>query len=118
MVEVLGEGRRMSVTKEEMLATLATLLRVYVESGQEIPELERDLKNGAAQAIRCLIENGPEVDDEWIEKWLDKNMACNCHEAFISRKMYDPNCFRHGYIADVDWRSALREAGVRIRGDK
>jgi len=45
------------VNAERMLATLATLLQVYVESEKRIPELECDLKDGAVIAIRRLIEN-------------------------------------------------------------
>jgi hypothetical protein len=61
---------------------------------------------------------GPEVDEDWIEKWLDKNVSCDCHEAYKLRKMTDPNCFRHGRVDDVDWRIMLREAGIRVKEKK
>jgi hypothetical protein len=44
------------INQERMLATLATLLKVYIESHRRIPDLERDLEDGAVKAIRALIE--------------------------------------------------------------
>jgi len=57
------------VTRERMLSTLATLLMVYIESHRRIPDLERDLEDGAVKAIRALIENRPEVNKDMIIKY-------------------------------------------------
>jgi len=70
----MGQGR--------MLATLATLLRVYVESGQRIPDLERDLKDGTVKAIRRLIEKVGEWQIE-AESILNDYDFTGCDDVFV-----------------------------------
>ena len=97
-------GTEMSMTKERMLVTLATLLRVYVESGRRIAELEVDLEDGAVKAIRDLILNRPKVSKEFVEKWAEKfdDLPSSYFDAVEPRKSII---------------TMLCEAGVIIQGE-
>jgi hypothetical protein len=93
------------INKERMLATLVTLLKVYIESHRRIPELERDLEDGAVKAIRRLIENsnkGTEVDEEFVS---------------LAQSLLNPRPGYGGMYAPSksSIRQMLREAGVRVR---
>jgi hypothetical protein len=73
------------VSEKQMLATLATLLKFYVESGIVIPDLERDLKNGSVRAIRAAIEEGGRLRTQ-IEKWQKEAVAIFANLATGTKK--------------------------------
>ena len=98
------------MNRERMLATLATLLQVYVQSGKRIPKLECDLEDGAVRAIRAIIENGPEVSREFVDRW-EKEIE---EEA---KSMYVYRCTA-GMGFDFYIINLLREAGVKVKEEK
>jgi hypothetical protein len=89
----MSESKKMN--QKRMLATLATLLQVYVQSGKRIPELERDLKDGAVRAIRALIEE--------VEEWSKR--AGKIHAFIVT-----PADFRKSTLLLMDIRNFLKEA--------
>jgi len=80
---------KLNVTTERMEATLATLLLVYVESGRRIPDLERDLEDGAVIAIRSLIADYPKLKAKYdalrgmVEEW---KKSATKHENLVNLK--------------------------------
>jgi len=97
------------MNQEKMLATLATLLQVYVQSEKKrIPELERDLKDGVIIAIRAAIEEEkPKVSQEFVEKWADQ---LHSHIRYYRDESFAAN---KRVIVKM-----LREAGVRLKEER
>ena len=97
------------VTRERMLATLATLLMVYVESHRRIPDLERDLEDGAVKAICALIENRPKVDEDWLIAKANAVLYA-LRRRFRSRITAADTAMMRDLLADV-----VMAAGVKVK---
>jgi hypothetical protein len=95
--------------KEKLIRVLATLLKVYIERGIVIPELERDLKDGAVKEIRHLISNPPTptVTREQVEKAVMK------YRLFSK----DPKRVPHIFFAS-DIPALLADLGIGVEEKK
>jgi len=63
----------------------------------------------AYQQIRQLIENQPGVDEEFIEKWIDK-LKIKVRQRWNDDYYVNPS--------KEDLKQMLKEAGLKIKGEK
>jgi hypothetical protein len=71
------------------------------------------------QAIRRLIERGPEVDEGSIKAWVEKYIPCHCDEAYTSRGLRAPDCPRHAWVDVPELKQFLQEVtGVTVKERK
>jgi len=98
----------MSVSKREMLDKLDTAFELMLDptfSGEKILREWRMAHN----AIRALIEQGPEVDEDWLIAKANAVLYALRHR-FLSRIKADDTVMMRDLLADV-----VMAAGVKVK---
>jgi len=97
------------LSKEELWDECALAFNMALEKASRAYHWRYERIHQAKKQIRQLIENQPGVDEEFIEKWIDK-LGVKVRQRWNDDYYVNPS--------KEDLKQMLKEAGIRIKGEE